>query len=340
MTRTSMRIPRVVLILTMGLAALMWTQDAVAVPGQISYTGHLIKGTKPVTGSLAATFKLYPTLTGGKQLWQDKDTVKVNGGVFHAVLGKNVPLTAKVLDGSMRYLEVVLGNQTMSPRLPLRTAPYAMAADNCTGNITPKTVTSSGGITVDPSGADASELYLRTAKTTNRDAIVYTHANGSTLSLATSNTRKDLHINAAGNVGIGTTKPGSRLDVAGTVTVNSPLQMRHTVYESGKVKTGTIKVKYVDMTLPHGYSPQVVAAGIWTDHLHAVLTVVTKNPTDGRYQYVGAWTKPGGNVPAFFYSPTGSKLAGLTFRRSSTTAAYLLNTSGSTLRVVGVVYYR
>lgn len=321
----------------------MWAPATAAVPGQVTYTGHLTKSGQPVTTSspLKVVFKIFANPTGGLvPLWEEAHTgVSVSGGTFSRVLGKTKPLTSKVFDGSPRYMEIVLGAQTMTPRLPLGSTPYAVTADNCIGNITPKTVTSSGGITVDPSGTDPSKIYLRTAKTTDRDAKIYTHANGSTLSLASSNTRKDLHINAGGRVGIGTTKPRSALDVAGVATVGSPFQMTPHLYGPGITKYDVIKKKFVDMTLPHGHSPGVISAGAWSSYLFAVLTIVTKNPTDGRYQYVGAWTKPGGNVPANFYSPTGSKLAGFTFRRSAAADAYFLNTSGSTQRVVGLIYY-
>lgn len=208
------------------LAVLLQVGDAAAVPGQIAYTGHLTKGGKAVTtASLPAIFKIYPSLTGGKLLWQDKDTVKVNSGVFHAVLGESSPLTASVLDGSTRYLEVALGNQTMSPRLPLRTAPYAMTADNCTGNITPKTVAvglSSPGkytpVHVRTSGASGQApvsphvygLFVENGLTGNDNCVFQT---------ATKGGGKSFTITSAGNVGIGAPKPKSKLHIEDNSTV-------------------------------------------------------------------------------------------------------------------------
>ena len=127
-----------------------------AVPGQMTYTGYLEKGGKPFSSGgvpLTATFKIFSSLAGGiVPLWQGAHKVTVANGVFHVTLGEKTLLSPKVFDGSARYLEIVLGAQTMSPRVPLRTVPYAFTAENCIGNITPKSVTVNGKTVVNSSG--------------------------------------------------------------------------------------------------------------------------------------------------------------------------------------------
>ena len=111
----------------------------------MNYTGYLTKNGKPVNTSatpLAVVVKLYPAVTGGiVPLWQESFAgVVVKDGVFSLVLGKTKALSAAVVNGQARYAEIVLGAQTMTPRLALRTVPHAFAAENCTGHLTPKSI--------------------------------------------------------------------------------------------------------------------------------------------------------------------------------------------------------
>ena len=149
------------------LAVLLWSPAASAVPGQMTYTGYLTKGGKPFsTGAapLKVFVKIFSSSTGGiVPLWEEAiSKVDVKDGVFSLVLGKTKALNATILDGSARYVEIVLGAQTMSPRLPLLTAPYAFTASNCTGHLTPKSVKVGAGGTISVgTNTPSSDLDIR-----------------------------------------------------------------------------------------------------------------------------------------------------------------------------------
>ena len=139
------------------LTILFWPLAGQAVPSQMTYTGYLEKGGKPFNSggaSLPVTFKIFEYPTGGLvPLWDEKISgVAVTNGVFTVVLGNTKPLSSKLFNGKPYYLEVVLGAQTMSPRLPVRTVPYAFTANNCIGEITPKSVSVGGQKVIDQSG--------------------------------------------------------------------------------------------------------------------------------------------------------------------------------------------
>ncbi len=118
------------------------------VPDSISYQGRLLDASsQPVTGDYSMTFSLYDAPTGGTVLWtEDHASVHVTDGLFSVEIGETVPLTADILAGSgggggggaggAIYLEVQLGGQPpMSPRTPLLSAPYSIAASRVSGDI-------------------------------------------------------------------------------------------------------------------------------------------------------------------------------------------------------------
>jgi len=139
------------------VALLLWPLPGRAVPGQMTYTGYVEDNGKPVKSpGLLVTFKIYPSDMGGNPIWDGSDTVPVTNGVFHATIeNKSKPLNSKILDGKPYFLEIMIKGQTMSPRVPLRTVPYAFTADtaqNCTGNITPTSVSVGGKTIIDSKG--------------------------------------------------------------------------------------------------------------------------------------------------------------------------------------------
>ena len=139
------------------LVASLLPLSAWAVPGQLTYTGYVTKGGTPLnTGasSMAITFRIFSAPTGGLlPLWEEKISgVSVVNGVFTVVLGKTKSLSAGLFDGNPYYMEIVLGTQAMSPRVPLRTVPYAFTSENCTGDITPKSMKVGGKTVIDSTG--------------------------------------------------------------------------------------------------------------------------------------------------------------------------------------------
>ena len=147
----------------------------------------------------------------------------------------------------------------------------------------------------------------------------------------------ELGLTVDGNVGIGTTTPDVKLDVAGPTSIGSPFLMTPKIWNTPGYNK--IEMKFLDYTIPDGNTPTIIENGAWSNFLFAVLAVVTETPTNSRYTYTGAWTKTTMSNYASFYSPAGTPLGNFSFRQSTSGAAYFHNTSGSSVRIVGIIYY-
>jgi hypothetical protein len=102
-----------------------------AIPYQINYEGFLkdSAGT-PISGSLSATFNIYPALTGGAAIWTSVQTLTVDSGIYSANLSFTASDFSTVFDGSTRYLGIVIGTGSeMTPRLPIISVPYAYKSE-------------------------------------------------------------------------------------------------------------------------------------------------------------------------------------------------------------------
>ena len=101
------------------------------VPLGINYQGRLLKDNFPTTGTKIMVFKVYDAATGGTLLWTTGNMdVEVNAGLFAVTL--NIP--KDVLMGSaQKYLEIDVDINTLSPRDPLLSVPYAKMAETVEG---------------------------------------------------------------------------------------------------------------------------------------------------------------------------------------------------------------
>lgn len=113
------------------------------VGSKISYQGQLTdKNTgQPMNGQLDMTFRLYDAASGGKQLGPDmvKNKVVVSKGLFSVVLNVVVEDFAEVFSGQGLWLQVTVGNETLSPRHEILPVPYALGlkpGTDVVGNIT------------------------------------------------------------------------------------------------------------------------------------------------------------------------------------------------------------
>jgi hypothetical protein len=96
------------------------------VPRTLSFTARITDGETALAGNHAFTFRLWDAETGGTQRWSETHaSVPVTDGLVAVGLGGSSPLSAAVLDGDPLWVEIVLDGETMSPRLPLRSVPYA-----------------------------------------------------------------------------------------------------------------------------------------------------------------------------------------------------------------------
>lgn len=108
------------------------------VPEQLGYQGRLLKadGT-PVAGLVDITFRIHGARTGGTALWGEQQRVALSDGYYSVALGATTALPAGVLSGVERYLAIEVGGEELTPRLPILSVPYALAAVTAE-NLAPK----------------------------------------------------------------------------------------------------------------------------------------------------------------------------------------------------------
>ena len=129
-----------------------------ALPATINYQGFL---TNPGTGAplstagtpLSVTFKLWDALTAGNLKYSETQSVTVTNGTFNVQIGTGtmqappgVAFSTMTFD-TPYWLEVTVGTETLSPRQPLASAPYALRAASLTSdNTTFNTASGSGAL--------------------------------------------------------------------------------------------------------------------------------------------------------------------------------------------------
>ena len=99
------------------------------VPHKISFQAYLTDANNmPVApGSYEMTFRIYDSLTKGFRLWEESQTVTVDGSLVSVMLGNTVPLVAL---SSAGYLEIQLKDEVLSPRQELGGTMFAIRAVN------------------------------------------------------------------------------------------------------------------------------------------------------------------------------------------------------------------
>ncbi|MDE2292382.1 MAG: hypothetical protein KGL53_09890, partial [Elusimicrobia bacterium] len=129
MTRRALPLSFVLAACLAGLAAV---PAAAGVPGTLRFQGRLLdpSTTDPRSETSASVvFRIYDAASGGTLLWSEgPDTVALDEGSFDATLGDSVPLSSSVFAAGGRWLELAVGGQTLSPRQPLDSAPWALRA--------------------------------------------------------------------------------------------------------------------------------------------------------------------------------------------------------------------
>jgi hypothetical protein len=98
------------------------------IPRTINYQGSLkyIADRAPVDGLVKITFAIYDSLTGGTHLWSESQIIPVTAGIYSAILGAITPLTLAF--DRPYYLELAIDGDTLTPRQPLTSVPYAQRA--------------------------------------------------------------------------------------------------------------------------------------------------------------------------------------------------------------------
>lgn len=137
-----------------GYLSFVITAAAVAVPGYINYQGLLRDSAgNVVTGTKSMTFKIYDSLTGGSARWTMTDSaVSVSNGLYTVKLG---PLTSTDVGTGSRWLEVVVGSETLTPRLEILSVAYAITA----GSVASVDYATLAGTATTAASADTLDTY-------------------------------------------------------------------------------------------------------------------------------------------------------------------------------------
>ncbi|MFA6539833.1 MAG: hypothetical protein WCV63_10650, partial [Negativicutes bacterium] len=99
-----------------------------AVPAQIAYEGRITdSGGSPVVSSTALKFSLYDAETAGNLVWgpEEHAVVPDSQGVFSVLLGTSSALNPALFSGPVRYIEISIAGEIISPRTPIVSAAYA-----------------------------------------------------------------------------------------------------------------------------------------------------------------------------------------------------------------------
>jgi hypothetical protein len=123
------------------VAALLIAAPALAqvsVPQQLAYEGRLaaVDGGAPITGTHSIQFAIWPTSSGGgNSLWYETHSVTVVNGLYSVTLGTTDGgvLPPTLFDGTVRYLEITVDSDTLSPRQPIGSVPYSILSGGVQG---------------------------------------------------------------------------------------------------------------------------------------------------------------------------------------------------------------
>ncbi|MFA5927956.1 MAG: hypothetical protein WC838_01465 [Candidatus Margulisiibacteriota bacterium] len=237
-------------LLGITLLSLMMT-TALAVPSQLTYSGRLLQNGALVNSTLPMVFSIYTDPTAGNPIWtQTILSVEINQGIYSVLLGGDAdnPISPNVFVTDNAYLQVVVNNETLSPRTKINSVGYALQAGGLSaGGVQALVVSTNGyvGIGTTNPGAkldikntkNQSGLIMRSATglaqeeyqdisffDTNVEAARIRHivnsgaAGEEGLSFwvykNNPNLLEAVRINGSGYVGIGTTAPSSKLTVA------------------------------------------------------------------------------------------------------------------------------
>jgi hypothetical protein len=110
-----------------GFAALLAAADGLAAPSSMSFAGRLSTSSGPVNGNILVTFAVHGTATGGVAAWTDTLPLFADQGLVLATLGNPTnPLDDTVFTGTAMFLEITVEGETLIPRLPITSSPYAI----------------------------------------------------------------------------------------------------------------------------------------------------------------------------------------------------------------------
>jgi hypothetical protein len=222
-----------------------------AVPQLINYQGRLTNSIgAPLDTTVTLDFTIYKDSLGTNDIWiETHPGVVIKDGLFQVLLGSVTPLSASVFDGSKRWLGVQLqGGPSPTELIPIVSVAYAYRAAK---SDTSSYALSSGGAT----GGGWTD-------------------DGTTVRLSA----------AGDSVGIGTSDPALRLDVAGGFRATDSVQTNKVVLGKSSTTTGALNL-YSSLTS----LPIVQLYGSSTGG-----TVQVRDEAGNTSAYLKSSTEPGG----------------------------------------------
>jgi hypothetical protein len=121
----SKRVSKSLLAVAVCLAGVATAQT---VPQTVAFTARLADNGVVVQGSKQFIFKLYPTISGGTEVWSENQTLTVVDGDVNAQLGASMQLSETIFGGGALYLEVTIEGTVLSPRTAVVSVPYSIRA--------------------------------------------------------------------------------------------------------------------------------------------------------------------------------------------------------------------
>ena len=219
----------------------------------LSYQGILADtlGMPKPDGQYSITFRLYDVASGGSALWTELKTLAVKRGLFSTTLGDQVVFGSNLSFDKQYWLGIKVGAEAeLSPRIPLSavgysinslkadTARYSQTGGSCewarvgsninysSGSVGIGTQTPSGDVHLHSTSASGTQLWIENASAGGRGWNIYSSGSANAVGsgkLVIRDVRASfpandrVTIDSIGNVGIGSTFPSAKLDVAGLV---------------------------------------------------------------------------------------------------------------------------
>jgi hypothetical protein len=193
----------------LSLLFLFYSHALAEVPQMINYQGKLTNDSgAPLDTTLQMIFTIYADSVGAISKWSETQTaVKVEKGMFNVLLGSVDSIPYSVFDGSIRYLEVKIGDDPeITPRKPMVSVGYAYKAFEADT----ADYARAGGSGIGGSGT-TNYVPKFTGSITLGNSVIY---------------------ETGGNIGIGTTTPNEQLEITGNLAL--PI----TTVTTGIIKVG------------------------------------------------------------------------------------------------------
>lgn len=113
--------------LTGALCVMLCLNAKADIPRSINYQGKItdLAGTPAADGTYTAVFRIYDVESGGTPLWDETQSVILNGGLYSVLLGGETPLYLVFDRPYWLEIEMTIAGEVLLARRPLTSAGYA-----------------------------------------------------------------------------------------------------------------------------------------------------------------------------------------------------------------------